>query len=371
MNKILISLGTRPEFIKLYPLIKCFNRKKLFLINTSQHKSILNNLVDKTNLKFDLRLSLKNKNLTLSKLFSDMLLKSDNIIKKYRPKIVVVQGDTASAAAVALSAFHNQIPIAHVEAGLRTRKLYKPFPEEIYRQIIARVAKYNFAPTALNRRNLLSECAKGKIFITGNTVFDAIKIFDKKINLKKIKKEFERKNNIIFNKKTIKILFTCHRRENYGIKFENICKAINKITNKYSNVEILYPLHHNPNFLKKAIMKFKNSEKIKLLSPLSYEKSLFLIKNCNFIISDSGGIQEEAAFFKKYVIVIREETERIESVKIGISTITKINVNSILKKVEYYFKNKSELDLKLNKSKNPYLNCKSPSKKIFNILNKI
>jgi len=371
LTKILISLGTRPEFIKLYPLIKCFKRKKLFLINTSQHKSILNNLVNKTNLKFDLKLSLKNKNLTLSKLFADMLLKSNKVITKLKPKIVVVQGDTASAAAVAMSSFHNQVPVAHVEAGLRTRKIYRPFPEEIYRQIITRVTKYNFAPTALNKKNLIKESCKGKIIITGNTVFDAIKIFYKKINIKKIKKEFKKKHGVEFNNKSIKILFTCHRRENYGSNFQNICEAIKKITKKYNNIEILYPLHHNPNFLKKAIMQFQNSKLVKLLPPLDYEKSLFLIKNCNLIISDSGGIQEEAAYFKKYVIVIREETERTEGVKLGISTITKINVNSIVKKVVFYFKNQSKIKLKLNKIKNPYLNCKSPSKKIFKILNKI
>lgn len=370
MSKILISLGTRPEFIKLFPLIKLFSRKKIIIVNSAQHKSLLNKLIKEAKIKFDYNLNVLKKEDSLSGLFSSVLKKFNLVLKKTKPKMVIVQGDTATAAACALASFHNQIPVSHVEAGLRTYNIYRPFPEEIYRQIISRIAKMNFAPTYLNKKNLLSENIKYKIFVTGNTVYDSLKYFIKKINYNKINTNFKKKYKIDFSNDKVKILFTCHRRENYGKNFKNICHAIRKICKKYGNIEIIYPLHHNPNFYEKAIQNFKKNKQVILVPPQEYKNTIFLIKNSRLIISDSGGIQEEAVFFKKYVIVIREETERVEGVLKGYSVISKISSKAIQEKVDNFFKKEKKITNRMNISKNPYLNHGSPSYKIFKIISK-
>lgn len=369
MSKILITVGTRPEFIKLFPLIKLFNRNKIILVNTSQHKSLLNKLIKEAKIKFDYNLNVIKKN-SLSHLFSSILVKFNKVLKK-KPKMVIVQGDTATAAACALASFHNKIPVSHIEAGLRTYNIYKPFPEEIYRQIISRIASINFAPTYLNKKNLLSENIKNRIFVTGNTVFDSILFFLKKRNYNKLNKYFKKKYKIDFLNNKIKILFTCHRRENYGLNFSNICDAINNICKNYKNIEIIYPLHPNPNFFFKAIKNFKKNKQVKLIPPQEYINSLFLIENSRLIISDSGGIQEEAVFFKKYVIVIREETERVEGIQKGFAITSKISSRDIQRKVNNFFKKEKEITKRINLSKNPYLIDGSPSYKIFKIIQKI
>ena len=357
--KILISIGTRPELIKLYPLVielKKYKKIKTIICFTGQHDTLIKKILKDFKLKPNYRLNCKNDSGNLNILTSKLYFELDKILKKEKPDLVIVQGDTSSALVSSVAAFHNKIKIAHVEAGLRSNHLKEPFPEEFNRLVISKIANLNFAPTKNAVNNLLNEnIDKKTIYLTGNTVVDALNIFKKKKCFKKIKKTF--------------ILVTCHRRENYSY-YQNLIKNIKLAASKVKDIQIRILCH--PGILnfrnnKKKIQELSKSSNIKIYQSLTYFEILNLIANCKFIITDSGGIQEEAPSFKKFVYVIRNYTERVEGSKKGISKLISIKNNQVYREIIKNYKKKGLFD---KKKFNPYGNGKA-AKFISKILKKI
>lgn len=295
-----------------------FNHMHFEVCVTGQHREMLDQVLEFFEIKPEYDLKLMRKEQSLNSLSALILEKIDIILQKTKPDIILVQGDTTTAFIAALAAFNRGIKIGHVEAGLRSQKLNSPFPEEANRQLISRIADFNFVPTELNRENLLREgISSKKIFTTGNTVIDALLIATKKLDsgyendeLKQIKKLLQE------NKKLI--LVTGHRRENLGKRFINICEALLEISER-NDVQLIFPVHLNPNVREPVNGLLKDRENILLLPPLCYPTMIWLTKHADVIISDSGGIQEEAPAFKTPVIVTRDVTERVEGVEAGFS----------------------------------------------------
>lgn len=368
-KKVCFVFGTRPELIKIYPLYKYFLKKKtsITLINTGQHKELLQNTIEQLGVQVDFDLSILTKNSSLNFNTSEIVKKLNQLFidNKFDFNYIVVQGDTLSAFCAAYVGFNFKISICHLEAGLRTNNFYSPFPEEMYRRLISKLSTFHFCPTSNSTNNLKKEGIFKNIFTTGNSIVDAIKLINPIINKQKQKLSlyFKKKYNIDVIKEKY-ILFTCHRRDNYGKKFTEICSSINYLANNFK-FKIVYPLHLNPEFLEKAKENLGNNSNIKLIENQSYIHMLFLIKNSCFIISDSGGIQEEAPSFKKYVLVIRDYTERMESVKLGYSKLVKVNEKELKSEIFKTITNKKYL-IKVNQ--NPYGNGKT-SEKVFKILN--
>ncbi len=370
-KKILFIFGTRPEAIKLYPLIKTLNKDfRLIICSTAQHTSMLQQVLSLFKINVDFNLKIMKKNQDLFHITSNALTKIKLVIRKTKPDLVLVQGDTTSAFVGALSAFYYQIPVAHVEAGLRTNNLYSPFPEELNRQFISKISKFNFCPTNLSRINLKNENIKKNIFVTGNTVVDCIKILESKIDTYKfknirIKKIYDDKNKKFLNKV---ILITLHRRENLKSNINNIVKAIKKLSNLYKEFLFVFPIHKNPKLREIVLDNLKDKTNILITEPLDYLENLKIIKNSYFIISDSGGIQEEAPYFGTPLILTREDTERPEGIKSLNSILVGGDKNKIL-----YFSKKLINDIKFYKKYSsrrfPYGDGNA-SKRILNILKK-
>ena len=340
--------GTRPEAIKLAPVIKIFSLQKILntrLILTGQHKSMINQVIDIFNLKVDLDLQIMKKNQTLSHITNAVIEGLNQEFKKYRPSILIVQGDTSTAFSAALAAFYNKIPVAHVEAGLRTNNLFNPYPEECNRRLISQLSSIHFAPTELSKNNLLDSKVQGIIKVTGNTVIDALKYTAKKvpnfsiggINLKKFRL----------------ILATVHRRENWGDDLIQIANGLRKIVEEIHDVVLLLPLHINPIVREPLKQILEGHPRIFLTEPLSYEKLVSAMKSSTLIISDSGGIQEEAPTFGKPVLVLRENTERIEVIKYGVAKLVGTNKEKIFKEAEILLTDNIEYS-KMSKKTNPY-----------------
>lgn len=309
MKKILTVIGTRPEAIKMAPLVKMFNADSDInhkLCVTGQHKELLDSALDSFYLKPDFSLSVMEENQSLALLTSKIIFEFSKLLTSFAPDLVLVHGDTTTSFACALAAFYKGIKIAHVEAGLRTHNLSKPFPEEANRQLTARIADYHFAPTQLNCDNLINEGINGNIWVTGNTIIDALsEIIDREGNC-----EFP----FDITQERF-ILVTAHRRENFGNGFENICDALLKIASDYKDVKIIFPVHLNPNVKKIVNEKLSNIDNIYLIDPLPYTDFIRLLCRCEFVITDSGGLQEECASIKKNILVMREETERPDVLK--------------------------------------------------------
>jgi len=366
MKKVIMIFGTRPEAIKLCPIIlelrkfpKIFN---VIVCVTGQHKEMLEQVLRTFNITPEYDLKLMKKNQSLFKLTSSSLIKIGEVLEKENPNIVLVQGDTTTTFTAALAAFYRKIPVAHVEAGLRSGNNYSPFPEEMNRKIASLITKYHFAPTALNKNNLMREgINKDDIFITGNTVIDSLLWVKEKIRREKIL--YKELNNINFNKNII--LVTGHRRENFGIKLDNICNALKIIANKY-DVEIVYPVHLNPNVKKHVYSILNNINNIKLISPLDYEPFVYLMDKCTLIITDSGGIQEEAPTFRKPILITRDVTERKEVIENGSALLVGSDAKNIIMNVHKLMNDRKYYN-KMRNVSNPYGDGKS-SKRIVNIL---
>jgi len=320
LKKILICFGTRPEAIKMAPVIHEFKKQKLDfkVCVTAQHREMLDQVLDFFEIVPDLDLDLMQPNQSLNQLSSKILKEIDGVFEKEQPDIVLVQGDTTSAAMVSLAAFHRGIKVGHIEAGLRTYNKAAPFPEEVNRQITARIADWHFAPTAKANSNLLKEqIPKEQICITGNTVVDALEWAIRKMESEPLSEEIQKIEALLSPNKKL-ILVTGHRRENFGEGLRNICEALSELSER-EDVELIYPVHLNPNVsgpVQELLGKQKN---IHLIAPVSYPTMLWLMQNCSLLISDSGGIQEEAPTFKKPVLVTREVSERMEGVEAGFS----------------------------------------------------
>lgn len=371
MKKILMIFGTRPEAIKFAPIIKeikNYPSLKGIICVFRQHGKMLDHILKVFNIEpdYDLKITLsdkalfgkkinifkKAKNLIISG-FS--FLKFLRILKKEKPDILMVQGDTSTAFLAAFLAYHFKIKIAHIEAGLRTYDKYSPFPEEINRQLISRLADFHFAPTKRARNNLLKEgIIKEKIFLTGNTAIDALFMIKERQggNIVEYENEFFKKYRIDFKDKKI-ILITAHRRESFGEGLQNIFSAIKEIAQKRNDVEIIYPVHLNPNVYHLAHEMLGGISNVHLIDPLEYDKFVFLIGKSFLILTDSGGIQEEAPSIHKPVLVMRNNTERQEGIEAGVSKLVGINSDNIIKETFFLLDNKIEYN-KMAKIKNPY-----------------
>jgi UDP-N-acetylglucosamine 2-epimerase (non-hydrolysing) len=365
--KVMFIFGTRPEAIKLAPLIKKLNRSIICV--TGQHKEMLQQVLKIFNIKPKYNLNIMKKNQTLFNITFNILLKLENILKKEKPDIVIVQGDTTTTFVASLSAFYLKIPIGYVEAGLRSYDKYQPFPEEINRRLTTHLADIYFAPTSKARDNLLKEGVSSKqIFVTGNTGIDALLMMVKEVKKNNLKYEmYFRKNfGINFNKKII--LVTGHRRENFGIGFKNICNAIKEIALK-EDINIIYPVHLNPNVQTPVKKILSNLRNVFLLPPLEYDKFCYLMYRSYLILTDSGGIQEEAPSLGKPVLVLRNVTERKEGIKKGNAVLVGTNKDKIIKWVKNLLYNKN-LYNNMRKVSNPYGDGKA-SNRIIRILKSV
>lgn len=362
-RKLLISfiLGTRPEVIKLAPVINCFKKDKelkIRVILTGQHREMVETSMKLFSIKADIDLNLMLPQQSLEHITCKSIEGVSEEFKNFKPNMVIVQGDTTTAFAASLAAFYKKIPIAHVEAGLRTNNLLDPYPEEINRRFISQIASLNFAPTLLSRINLENSAISGKIHITGNTVIDALFMILKrkdKIDL----------NKIGFNKRKKIILTTIHRRENLGDKLVEIIAGIKEITNNFKDVYFFIPMHPNPLVRNTLINNLNGNEQVILSEPLSYDLLVNVMKNCFFVLTDSGGLQEEAPSLGKPVLVLRNTTERIESIQSGTAKLIGTNKENIVKEVSLIIQNE-EAFKKMSNAINPYGDGNA-SEKILNI----
>ena len=367
MKKIAIVVGTRPEVIKLAPVyieLKKTNKFKPILISTGQHKEMVNEMFKWFGIKEDFNLNLMQKNQSLQSITARVLEATCNLFSKIKPDLVIVEGDTVSVMAASLAAFYLKIPIAHVEAGLRTNDIYNPFPEEMSRRMVSHLSNIHFAPTKQSLLNLKKENISKNVFLTGNTVIDAL--FYTKGRLAK------QKNHVVKNldfKKYRVILVTMHRRENLGKAHKNIAETLLKILDKFPDTAILLPLHKNP--LVRNIIKLVlgNHKRIFLTEPLGYVPFIYAMKNSHLILTDSGGVQEEAPSLGKPVLVLRTTTERPEGIKAGSAKLVGVDPKKIFKETSKLLTNKKAYK-QMSKVKNPYGDGKA-SKRIVEILSKL
>lgn len=349
-------LGTRPEAIKLAPVILKFKAClsiKTKIILTGQHKEMVKTVMDTFGLFEDLNLNLMTKTQSLTDITSKTLIGLEKEFKKNEIKLVIVQGDTSTAFSAALSAFYHKIPIGHIEAGLRTNNLFDPYPEEANRRLISEIASMNFAPTDQAKINLQSSNISADISVTGNTVIDAVKLISKKNKLPNIR-------NINWNKNRI-LIATVHRRENWGRRLEEIVKGLLLIIEKYKETFILIPLHKNKLVRDPIIRILGEHPRAILVEPLDYKEFIGALKGCSFILTDSGGLQEEASAFSKPVLVLRDTTERQEAIESGLAKLVGSNANEILKEASLLIDN-PEVFSKMSKAKNPFGDGKASDK---------
>ena len=369
VKKYLFIFGTRPEAIKLAPLIKALEKNKkvqVLACITGQHREMLTQVLRFFQIKPKYNLKLMRKNQTLSEFTTRALPRLEKVINKYRPDYIVVQGDTTTALCGALAGYYKKIPVMHIEAGLRSSNKYAPYPEELNRKLISHLADYHFAPTKSAVANLKKENIIKNVFITGNTVIDALfsgmKIIKK--NLRIYEKYF---SFLDMNKKII--LVTGHRRESFGKQFEDICLALRDIAAKHSDVQIVYPVHLNPHVRKPVYKILKGIKNVYLLKPLAYPYLLWLLSKCCFVLTDSGGIQEEAPSLGKPVLVLRKVTERSEGIKAGNAKLVGTERGSIGRNVSVLLTNKATYS-KMLKVANPYGDGKAV-KRILKIMERI
>lgn len=377
-KKIMLVFGTRPEAIKMAPLVHALKAEgdkfQIKICITSQHREMLDQVLKIFEIKPDINLDLMKQDQNLSNLMSLILNEMQNIFSKYQPDVVLVHGDTTTTLATSIAAFYKSIPVGHVEAGLRTYNVKAPFPEEFNRQITSKISKWHFAPTILSQRNLLSEGVdKSFVTVTGNTVIDALHWVLKRINQDdKRRKNLENilNTNLSFDWKTVKfILITAHRRENFGEGFLQICSAIKKLASKYPNVHFVYPVHLNPNVNKPVYRILNGFNNIHLTKPLEYEVFIYLLKYSYIVLTDSGGIQEEAPSLGKPVLVMRDVTERPEAVKAGTVKIVGSNSQRIIEGLSLLLDNKKHYQ-KMSRAHNPYGDGLA-SKRIVDVLRSI
>jgi UDP-N-acetylglucosamine 2-epimerase (non-hydrolysing) len=355
MKKVLFLFGTRPEAIKMAPLIACFSSDINYIVKvgvTAQHREMLDQVVSFFDIKVDYDLNIMKPNQTLHDLTANLISKITNeILLKESFDYVFVQGDTTTVLAASLAAFYQKIKIIHIEAGLRSNDMESPFPEEMNRVLTSKIAAFHFCPTEKAKENLLLENISENIYVVGNTVIDALLSGIDKVKLTKEDALFSKYKNIDFSKKII--LVTCHRRENFGAPFDEICDALLNISEVYKEtVEIVYPVHLNPN-IKEIAFKKLLAKNIKLISPLEYPELIWMMSKSNIILTDSGGIQEEAPSLGKPVLVLREVTERMEGIDAGTAILVGSSQNKINYQVQKLLED-SEYYSKIATASNPY-----------------
>lgn len=368
-KKIMLVFGTRPEAIKMAPLVKEFEkhpeRFETIVCVTGQHRQMLDQVLELFDIKPDYDLNIMKQGQDLYDVTARVLTGMRDVLKEAQPDVVLVHGDTTTSTAAALAAFYQQIPVGHVEAGLRTHNIYSPWPEEMNRQITGRIATYNFAPTPLSRDNLLAEgVASDKITVTGNTVIDALYMVVDKIKndksldsrlaveLRKAGYDVSRLDN---GRKLV--LITGHRRENFGDGFLSMCRAIKTLTEKYPDVDFVYPMHLNPNVRKPIHEVFGENltglGNMFFIEPLEYLSFVYLMEKSNIVLTDSGGIQEEAPGLGKPVLVMRDTTERPEALSAGTVKLVGTDYDKIVNEVSSLLNDSAHYDA-MSKAVNPY-----------------
>ena len=360
IKKILIVFGTRPEAIKMAPLVKEFKKYSEFDVKvcvTAQHRQMLDQVLEIFGLVPDYDLDIMQAGQDLYDLTSRILLKMRDVLDDFKPDIVFVHGDTTTAGIASLAAFYKQIRVAHVEAGLRTGGIYSPFPEEINRQLVGIIADYHFAPTNLSKENLIKENKNPKnIVVTGNTVIDALfLLLDRMQKDSWLKDEILTSLNAKYDTKRGKkiILVTGHRRENFGDGFINICEALKTLAIKNPNVDIVYPVHLNPNVQEPVRKILSGIDNVRLIAPLEYGEFVYLMSMAYFIITDSGGIQEEAPSLGKPVLVMRNTTERPEAIEAGSVRLVGVDKKNIVSQAQILLDD-GEIYQKMSQSRSPY-----------------
>lgn len=369
MKTILLVFGTRPEAIKMAPLVKEFQKYpeqfKTVVCVTGQHREMLDQVLKIFEITPDYDLNIMKQGQDLYDVTARVLVGMRDVLKEVKPDVVLVHGDTTTSTAAALASFYQQIPVGHVEAGLRTHNIYSPWPEEMNRQITGRIATYNFAPTQLSKQNLLSEGVnEDTITVTGNTVIDALYMVVNK--MKQDKHLGEELKDILtsagYDVDRLKggkklVLITGHRRENFGDGFINMCTAIKDLTQKYPDVDFVYPMHLNPNVRKPIHEVFgedlSNLGNMFFIEPLEYLSFVYLMEKSTIVLTDSGGIQEEAPGLGKPVLVMRDTTERPEALEAGTVKLVGTNYNKIVEEVSALLDN-NEYYNKMSQAVNPY-----------------
>lgn len=369
MKKVMLVFGTRPEAIKMAPLVKEFQKYpdtfKTIVCVTGQHRQMLDQVLQLFGIVPDYDLNIMKQGQDLYDVTARVLTGMRDVLKESQPDVVLVHGDTTTSTAAALAAFYQQIPVGHVEAGLRTHNIYSPWPEEMNRQITGRIATYNFAPTPLSKSNLLREAvAEESITVTGNTVIDALYWVVNKIKEDKVLNE-ELQNllaqagydvtRLAGGRKLV--LITGHRRENFGDGFINMCTAIRDLTQKYPDVDFVYPMHLNPNVRKPIHEVFgedlSNLGNMFFIEPLEYLSFVYLMEKSNIVLTDSGGIQEEAPGLGKPVLVMRDTTERPEALEAGTVKLVGTDYDKIVNEVSLLLDDQAHYDA-MSKAVNPY-----------------
>ncbi len=324
-QKIACIVGTRPEAIKMAPVHRELVKDadiECIMIATAQHRELLDDVFETFGITADIDLDLMKKNQSLAEITSRCITELDSCLSQLRPDIVLAQGDTTTVMAAAMTSFYNKIPFGHVEAGLRSGNMYNPFPEEMNRVVASRFAKWHFAPTEYAKANLLAEGTSEKdIYVTGNTVIDAL--------LHTAERDEEVALPVKDNEKLI--LFTAHRRENFGAPFDGVCSAVRQLVDQNPEVVVLYPMHPNPNIRETAMKHLGDHKRISLCDPLNYREFVSAMKKSYLILSDSGGVQEEAPALGVPVLVLRTTTERPEAVDCGAAKLVGTETKTILK----------------------------------------
>lgn len=369
-KKILLIFGTRPEAIKMAPLVLEFKSKPLLfdtkICVTAQHREMLDQVLDFFEIIPDYDLNLMKPNQDLYTLTSDIILGLKPVLIDFCPDFVFVHGDTTTSSAAALASFYNKSKVCHVEAGLRTFNKWSPFPEEMNRQLTGRIADYHFAPTKLSESNLLSEnILSENILITGNTVIDALIFSSKKVDNYKSEELDLLRAKLNLNKKII--LVTGHRRENHGQGFIRICNALKSIAIQMEDVEIVFPVHRNPNVKEPVLELLSGLSNVILIEPLSYPSFVWLMKVSALIITDSGGVQEEAPSLGKHVLVMRETTERPEALEAGTVILVGTDEEKIKKECIRILTGPEKVEIQIH---NPYGDGFA-AKKIINFIEKL
>lgn len=333
MKKIVIVYGTRPELIKLVPIIKLMQSNSnidLVIINTGQHKEMVAEIEDAFNITPTLNLNIMQPNQSLNDIMIHVAQQINPILLKEKPDVVLVQGDTSTASTVATTCFYNKIAVGHIEAGLRSFNLYEPYPEEFNRKVISLLATYNFTPTYKSTQNLLKEGVNATtIFEVGNTIVDMVELVKAK------------NQGTLINNENL-ILITAHRRENHGEGILNICAAVKAIIEKHPHIKFIWPLHPNPNVKGTVMNQLKNIPNVTLSEPLNYLELTKLMQSCKLVWSDSGGIQEECPSFKKPVLILRNVTERPEVVDSGFGILVGTDVEVIVNTTDKLLTNHQE-----------------------------
>lgn len=384
MKKVLLVFGTRPEAIKMAPLVRKFkevNTLETYVCITGQHREMLDQVLKIFDIQADFDLNIMKVGQDLYDVTSRILLGMRQILCELKPDLILVHGDTTTSMAATLSAFYQQIPVGHVEAGLRTNNIYSPWPEEMNRQITARIASYHFAPTKLSQENLLNENISAKrILVTGNTVIDALHwVVDRLKNSETLANEQDKiLQSCGYDVRRLEssrrlVLITGHRRENFGLGFLNICNAIKCLSEKYPDTDFVYPMHLNPNVRKPIHEVFgedlSNLKNLFFIEPLEYLPFVYLMEKSYLVLTDSGGIQEEAPGLGKPVLVMRDTTERPEAVTAGTVKLVSTDKNKIIQEVSELLEDSNTYH-NMSRAVNPYGDGKA-CERIVDFLNRV